>query len=330
MTTPLVSIIIPTFGRPQYLSRAVSSALSCQGSNVEIVVVPNGPDESWKKVMSRWSDDERVHISPIASAHANAARNHGMDQASGKYLRFLDDDDYLLPSAIKQLELIEFSGADICSGLLANIDQSGVTLGEVGFPSTRDFLCAAASISGFTLPTGNLFDRKALAGRRWDVNVHRAQDYAWMIDLAAESELRWIHLDEQVGVWFQHNLPRTSSTKRLTSREEIIVQRLLGLHRRLVYQKRNNMERDKAIADGLWYYIHRGFPSHPLYWTRIAMLASSICPHARPHPRYLRRGILTSVPPLISEWAILPPRLLSQGLSAIREARGRHEYRRIL
>src|SRR5690348_7668220 len=103
MVDPLVSVIVPTRRRPKFLPIAVRSALEGMGNEVEVIVVPNGDDDSWKQSMAAFNADGRVRIRSIAEADANLARNHGMSMARGKYLRFLDDDDYLLPAAAGQL-----------------------------------------------------------------------------------------------------------------------------------------------------------------------------------------------------------------------------------
>jgi hypothetical protein len=309
---PLVSIVIPTCGRPRYLPRAVESALAYQGESAEVIVVPNGPDESWKQSLAPWVNDQRLRVSPITTAHGNVARNHGMMLARGAYLRFLDDDDYLLPAAYEQLSLLEQSGADLCSGMILNIDEDGTQLGLISFPTTRDFVCAAVSLSGFTLPTGNLFRRTSIAAFRWDESVHRLQDGAWMIDLAAGREWSWIHCTEPVGTWFQHRAPRTSKAGRLTERQESITNRLIGLVKKLEDQGRLTAGRRAAIAEWLWQCIHWGFPSHPFYWSRISKFAKTVDPMIRPPDPFYQTGIFRYLDPIAGEWALLPVRTITR------------------
>lgn len=330
MGLPLVSVVIPTCGRPQYLQRAVESALACAGSNVEVIVVPNGPDESWKNTLSEFSKNRQVQVIPIEILHANAARNHGLNLAQGKYIRFLDDDDYLLPAAAQQVETIEHAGAEICSGLIANIDEDGTPLGQLGFPDSRDFLCAAVSVTGFTLPTGNLFKRDALKGCLWDINVHRAQDYAWMLDLAGAREWRWIHHNKQVGVWFQHKLTRTSSTKSLMDRELVIVKRLLGLYDRIARDEQDTTERRKSIAEALWRYIQLGFPYHPIYWSRIAHQANFINPESAPPDTFYRSWPIRLINPIITQWLLFPIRRITRIMRDTKYRWLGNDYRRRL
>src|SRR3546814_303443 len=114
---PLLSVIIPTYKRPQYLPRAINSAVqAAPDGDVEVIVVPNGPDDSWKNVSKKYQSEPRVQWHSIATEHANVARNYGKQLARGKYIRFLDDDDYLLPAATKQLGIAVNTKAEITSG----------------------------------------------------------------------------------------------------------------------------------------------------------------------------------------------------------------------
>ena len=108
MAIPLVSVAILPHRRPHLLPRAVASALqSGPQSDTEVIVVPNGRDDSWKKSLLKWEHDPCVRVYPIAEAQGNRARNHGLALATGKYVRFLDYDDYLLHAAAEQLAAIE-------------------------------------------------------------------------------------------------------------------------------------------------------------------------------------------------------------------------------
>ena len=105
---PNVTVIIPTSNRPHYLPRAVDSALAgMKSGDVEVIVVPNGPDESWRDVLRPYKSDKFVRVVRVKGANANIARNAGLAKARGEFVRFLDDDDYLIPEgAVRQYALI--------------------------------------------------------------------------------------------------------------------------------------------------------------------------------------------------------------------------------
>ncbi|MGK7947909.1 MAG: glycosyltransferase family 2 protein [Xenococcaceae cyanobacterium] len=93
MKTPLLSIIIPTYNRPQLLPRAVESALAQTVEDIEVIVVD---DASPEPVQLSEHPKLRVIRLPINSG-GSVARNTGAKAAKGRWISFLDDDDTLLP-----------------------------------------------------------------------------------------------------------------------------------------------------------------------------------------------------------------------------------------
>lgn len=98
---PLVSAVIPTRNRPGLVKRAVVSALNQTYSNLEVVVVVDGPDPLTTRELAEISDPRlRVIVLPESEGGAGA-RNAGVQAASGTWIAFLDDDDEWLPSKIE-------------------------------------------------------------------------------------------------------------------------------------------------------------------------------------------------------------------------------------
>lgn len=319
MPTLLVSIVIPTHNRPQFLPRAVRSALeSLPDGDGEVIVVPNGGDESWRQSLTPFINDSRVIVSPIDPPNGNAARNHGMALARGKYIRFLDDDDFLLPGAIAQIEQIEQAHAEICSGRVVAKQMNPPASRRTSFPRTNDFLCAATMVSGFTLPIGNLFARSALGECRWDPSIDRLQDNVWMLDLAAAREWKWVHANVEVGVWLQHGGRRTSTTASRHAPPTGVIERLLALHARIASDNRCNDARSHAIATALWQYIHCEFMQHPLFYSAIAIKAKAVDPRVGPPDIVYKRIPVRYVNPIVMEWACLPLRIVTRTIRTIR------------
>jgi glycosyltransferase involved in cell wall biosynthesis len=97
MSRPKVSIIIATKDRPEWVGRAVQSALSQTEPAIEVIVVDDGSREP----LTLPIQDQRVRIERLErSGGPNAARNRGIGVARGEYVTFLDDDDVILPDYV--------------------------------------------------------------------------------------------------------------------------------------------------------------------------------------------------------------------------------------
>ncbi len=96
---PLVSVVIPCYKQAEYLPAAVDSALAQSYSPVEVIVVNDGSPDDTEKVCLGYGD-KIVYVSR-PNGGLSAARNSGIARAKGRYLKFLDSDDYLHPEQIR-------------------------------------------------------------------------------------------------------------------------------------------------------------------------------------------------------------------------------------
>lgn len=111
---PLVSIVIPTYGRPDSLNRCVESALKQTYENIEIIIVDdNNPDTeariATERVIRRYEGNSMItYLQHDKNRNGSAARNTGWKKASGKYITFVDDDDEINERKIaKQVACLE-------------------------------------------------------------------------------------------------------------------------------------------------------------------------------------------------------------------------------
>lgn len=119
MNKPLVSVIIPTFRRPDTLDRAVNSVLAQDYPNVEVIVVDdNNPDTEGRRMTEKkmliYKDEDRVrYIKHEFNKNGSAARNTGAKASNAEYVAFLDDDDEFLPKKISsQVDRLESLSED--------------------------------------------------------------------------------------------------------------------------------------------------------------------------------------------------------------------------
>lgn len=123
----MVSIIIPTYKRPNKLIRAIESCLTQSYKNIEIVVVDDNTDgdefrTQTEELMLKFQNDSKVkYIKHHTNQNGSAARNTGIKNSVGDYITFLDDDDVIAPTKIeRQVEFLESHGDDygvVCTGV---------------------------------------------------------------------------------------------------------------------------------------------------------------------------------------------------------------------
>lgn len=312
--TPLLSVIIPTHKRPKLLDRAITSALETTiDSNVEVIVVPNGKDDAWRDVASGFKKDPRVHWFPLRVANACAARNLGLVNASAKYVRFLDDDDYLLPAATQQLRFIEENKLDLCTAPIKKVGTNGKHLLNFTLPYSTDYVVAAIlaiSISGFT--QGSIFRRLMIGDLKWRENATLYDDYFWMLDLAADRELRWQQTADPVATYVQHNGHRLSRVRRSGINSHSLVDAILYLHQHLESTGRQTPERASAVARALLSHAHSAFPASPIYLGSVIRQALAIDPKAAPLQHVFKKHSWLAQYLLATEWAALPARYLTR------------------
>lgn len=103
---PIVSAVIPTFGRPELLRRAVDSALAQTLAAVEVIVVIDGDDPPTRAALAQVADPRLRVISHASKRGPGGARDTGAAAAAGRWVAFLDDDDEWRPDKLaKQIAL---------------------------------------------------------------------------------------------------------------------------------------------------------------------------------------------------------------------------------
>ena len=103
----LISIIVPVFNSEKYLDRCILSVLTQTYGNFELIFVDDGSTDDSSKIINKYRlRDARIKYYYQRNNGAAIARNSGMDRASGKYIFFLDADDFLEKDIIYQMSRV--------------------------------------------------------------------------------------------------------------------------------------------------------------------------------------------------------------------------------
>ena len=100
----LISIIIPAYNTQEYIHRAIESSLRQSYKNIEIIIINDGSTDETLRTAQTYADkDNRIKIFHQENKGVSSARNHGIREARGKYITFLDSDDWFEDDAVEIL-----------------------------------------------------------------------------------------------------------------------------------------------------------------------------------------------------------------------------------
>lgn len=104
MSELLVSIIIPVYNTEDFVGRAIESAMNQSHSSIEIILVDDGSSDRSGIICDEYSaKDNRIKVFHQPNRGVSAARNKGLDEASGDYIQFMDSDDEIAPQMTAML-----------------------------------------------------------------------------------------------------------------------------------------------------------------------------------------------------------------------------------
>lgn len=147
--TPLITVIVPIYNIMEYLPRCVRSITAQTYGNLEILLIDDGSTDGTGELCDRLgTEDDRIRVFHKENGGSSSARNLGLRHATGKYVGFVDSDDYIEPDMYERL-LGAMMDYDVEAAQIARdeIDARGQRLPDICKPpekpevwESRDFL----------------------------------------------------------------------------------------------------------------------------------------------------------------------------------------------
>jgi glycosyltransferase involved in cell wall biosynthesis len=132
MLYPLVSVIIPTYKRTDFLKLTLESIFKQTYQNIEIIVIDDGTPNTNNEVLCEKLDKVK-YIKIENSGGPAKPRNIGIREAKGKYIAFVDDDDLWLPAKLEQqvANLENYTDFGLVHSCCEVIDEHGFKKNEI-------------------------------------------------------------------------------------------------------------------------------------------------------------------------------------------------------
>ncbi len=182
---PKVSVIVPVYNVEPFLETCLGSIRDQSLSDIEVLVVNDGTTDSSPEIIDRFvATDARFHRIDQRNQGLSAARNTGLDRASGQWIAFVDSDDCLAPDMLARLvQAGEAGGCEIALCGVADIDAEGAVTAETSgflddarvYPKLRDgMLDVTPEVAASMYPSAwnKLYAAHLFDTIRYDTGLH--------------------------------------------------------------------------------------------------------------------------------------------------------------
>ena len=186
---PAVSVIMPVYNSEKFLEESADSVLSQQFDSLELLLIDDYSKDTSRDIIRKLAaKDQRVKPLFLQSNAGSAgARNAGIEQASGRFIAFLDSDDIWLPEKLEQqLQFMKEPGVAVSFTAYRKMDSSGKLMGIVQVPEKVNYhnLLKTNSIGMLTA----VFDRE-MVGSRQLPEIRLQHDYALWLQILRDGHV---------------------------------------------------------------------------------------------------------------------------------------------
>ena len=175
----LISVIVPVYRVEKYLDECVASIVKQTYRNIEIILVDDGSPDNCPKMCDEWAKkDDRIKVIHKANGGVSSARNAGIEQAQGKYICFVDSDDYILDNYCEVMlaKMEQYNTDIVICGLITKGKPEYVIDNDIKieFSKKEDFVKLYRNFP-FLSPTNKLY-KKDLIKIPFSIGVKDGED----------------------------------------------------------------------------------------------------------------------------------------------------------
>lgn len=184
---PTVSVIIPLFNARRCIGDALRSLAQQSMSDWEAMVVDDGSTDSGHEVVEAAARaDARVRLVRQANAGQSAARNAGIEATNGRFVVFLDNDDWMMPDGLRVLvEQAEGSTSGAAHGAAAWYSEDGTDLRWAFEPTCPRIGLNELLAHGRFITASQIVAREALGPERFNPRFDGVEDHDLWLRLAS-------------------------------------------------------------------------------------------------------------------------------------------------
>ena len=133
---PKISVIIPVYNTEKYVEKCLESLAKQEMKDFEVIIVNDGSTDNSENVIKNYMQSSKLNIKYLEKENGGlaSARNYGVEKASGKYISFLDSDDYLEKNLFSELEKYIDKDIDLIKFKMKTVDEKGRLIEKLDGP----------------------------------------------------------------------------------------------------------------------------------------------------------------------------------------------------
>ena len=134
---PLLSVIVPVYNTSEYIEKCLDSIANQTMKDIEIIVVNDGSKDNSETIIKHWmGNNKKINVKYLKKENGGLsdARNFGVLYASGRYISFIDSDDYIDEKLFENLKKYMEDNIDLIKFKMRTVDESGQEVEKLDGP----------------------------------------------------------------------------------------------------------------------------------------------------------------------------------------------------
>ena len=234
MENPVVSVIVPVYNVEQYLPQCLDSIVNQTLKNIEIICVNDSSTDNSLNILNHYAEkDPRIKVVTQPNGGAGAARNRGLSLAAGKYLSFLDSDDFFEPDMLE----LAYNKA-VCDKADFVVFQS-----DQYYTDRKEFVSVPWTLREKEIPPYTPFNHRQMTDNIFKVFVGWAWDKLYDREFVEKNHLR-----------FQEQ--RTSNDMLFVFSGVAVAKRISVVKKVLAHQRRDAKDSLSKTRENSWHCFY--------------------------------------------------------------------------
>ena len=208
--TPLVSVVIPSYNHARYISRALQSVLNQTYTNWEVIVIDNHSTDNTDEVIASFTDPRITYLKIHNNGVIAASRNAGIRAAKGKWIAFLDSDDWWTNDKLQicfdyvdeKVDLVHHD-MEVVSEQPRPFKRKIIKSRQLKIPVLIDLLLKSNAIVNSSVVVRKSLLEK-IGGINESVEMVAAEDYNTWLRISKLSS-QFFYLPRRLGFYLTHN-----------------------------------------------------------------------------------------------------------------------------